>query len=179
MCWRTRYVHFVNEIYIISSLSGSENISILRSKNIEQSQIAYRQKKNELLSTKSSFFYGWGIGIRIIHSQCEWDIRIVLFAKNDILYRFLNAQTLAGSNPKPIHEKIKRQVFDLPSCFYGWGIGIRTPTNRVRVCRATVTLFPNGKRNYISTSSNCQEFLDKNFKYFLFFCFMFLISIHF
>ena len=29
-------------------------------------------------------------------------------------------------------------------CFYfGWGIGIRTPTNRVRVCRATVTQFPN------------------------------------
>ncbi len=25
---------------------------------------------------------------------------------------------------------------------YGWGIGIRTPTNRVRVCRATVTQFP-------------------------------------
>ena len=25
----------------------------------------------------------------------------------------------------------------------GWGIGIRTPTNRVRVCRATVTQFPN------------------------------------
>ena len=26
---------------------------------------------------------------------------------------------------------------------FGWGIGIRTPTNRVRVCRATVTPFPN------------------------------------
>ena len=26
--------------------------------------------------------------------------------------------------------------------FHGWGIGIRTPTNRVRVCRATVTQFP-------------------------------------
>ena len=25
----------------------------------------------------------------------------------------------------------------------GWGIGIRTPTNRVRVCRATVTPFLN------------------------------------
>ena len=30
---------------------------------------------------------------RIIDSQCEWGIRIVLFAKNDIPYRFLNAQT--------------------------------------------------------------------------------------
>ena len=27
--------------------------------------------------------------------------------------------------------------------YRGWGIGIRTPTNRVRVCRATVTQFPN------------------------------------
>ena len=26
---------------------------------------------------------------------------------------------------------------------FGWGIGIRTPTNRVRVCRAAVTQFPN------------------------------------
>ena len=32
-------------------------------------------------------------GSRIIDSQCEWGIRIVLLAKNDILYRFLNAQT--------------------------------------------------------------------------------------
>ncbi len=29
--------------------------------------------------------------------------------------------------------------------FFGWGIGIRTPTNRVRVCRATLTQFPNVK----------------------------------
>ncbi len=32
---------------------------------------------------------------------------------------------------------------DKSSFFRGWGIGIRTPTNRVRVCRATVTPFPN------------------------------------
>ena len=37
----------MNEIYIISSLSNSENISILQSKNIEQSKIAYRQKKSD------------------------------------------------------------------------------------------------------------------------------------
>ncbi len=29
---------------------------------------------------------------------------------------------------------------------FGWGIGIRTPTNRVRVCRATVTQFPNATK---------------------------------
>ena len=30
----------------------------------------------------------------------------------------------------------------------GWGIGIRTPTNRVRVCRATVTQFPKILQQY-------------------------------
>ena len=32
------------------------------------------------------------------------------------------------------------KVFGL--LFLGWGIGIRTPTGRVRVCSATVTQFP-------------------------------------
>ena len=36
---------------------------------------------------------------RIIDSQCEWGIRIVLFAKNDILYRFLNDQMSATATP--------------------------------------------------------------------------------
>ena len=40
--------------------------------------------------------------------------------------------------------------------FFGWGIGIRTPTNRVRVCRATVTQFPNILffAGYISPNGN-------------------------
>ena len=38
--------------------------------------------------------------------------------------------------------------------FFGWGIGIRTPTNRVRVCRAAVTQFPNAfNANYFITHS--------------------------
>lgn len=38
--------------------------------------------------------------------------------------------------------KIKTAGLQKPTVYYGWGIGIRTPTNRVRVCRATVTQFP-------------------------------------
>ena len=40
-------------------------------------------------------------------------------------------------------EKVKTTTFCRRLSFFGWGIGIRTPTNRVRVCRATVTQFPN------------------------------------
>ena len=46
---------------------------------------------------------------------------------------------------------------------YGWGIGIRTPTNRVRVCRATVTQFPNDSINYSTFPFICQLFSQKNF----------------
>ena len=56
----------------------------------------------------------------------------------------------------------------------GWGIGIRTPTNRVRVCRATVTQFPNIKlrtgflspasQYYTHSQSLCQPFF-KNFSH--------------
>ncbi len=38
--------------------------------------------------------------------------------------------------------KIKKQQTVKFAVHFGWGIGIRTPTNRVRVCRATVTQFP-------------------------------------
>ena len=58
--------------------------------------------------------------------------------------------------------------------FSGWGIGIRTPTNRVRVCRATVTQFPNIKlrtgflspasQYYTHSQSLCQPFF-KNFSH--------------
>ena len=40
------------------------------------------------------FSYGRGIRIRILDSQCEWGIRIVLFAKNSPLGCFFYAQTL-------------------------------------------------------------------------------------
>ena len=53
-------------------------------------------------------------------------------------------RTVIHSRPvriQPIHnKKTDRQK---PICFYGCGIGIRTPTNRVRVCRAAVTQFRN------------------------------------
>ncbi len=40
-----------------------------------------------------------------------------------------------------VKSKIDKSLSKLVD--FGWGIGIRTPTNRVRVCRATVTQFPN------------------------------------
>ena len=56
--------------------------------------------------------------------------------------------------------------------FSGWGIGIRTPTNRVRVCRATVTLFPNVTRiwatdiYYTQLNEKVNIFIDKFLKLF-------------
>lgn len=98
-------------------------------------------------------FYGWGIGIRIIDSQCEWEIRIVLLAKNNSPNCFLNAKTLTGSNPTTHQNKKIKPPQKRWFHFHGWGIGIRTPTNRVRVCRATVTLFPNEQKQlYINDS---------------------------
>ena len=42
---------------------------------------------------------------RIIDPQCEWGIRIVLLAKNNILYRFLNAQTYRFDSSFSMHNK--------------------------------------------------------------------------
>ena len=58
------------------------------------------------------------------------------------------------------------------SVFCNYGKGIRTPTNRVRVCCATITPFRNvlcslaNKYYYTYISKNCKHF----FKFFLFFC---------
>ena len=61
---------------------------------------AYTEHKIKREHTKGVLsFNGTPEGIRILNSQCEWDIRIVLFAKNSPLDCFLNAQTLTGSNP--------------------------------------------------------------------------------
>ena len=57
-----------------------------------------------------SLFIGTPEGIQIIDSQCEWGIRIVLFAKNDSPNRFLNAQTLSGSNPILLNIKLKESL---------------------------------------------------------------------
>ena len=59
------------------------------------------------------------------------------------------------------------------SVFCNYGKGIRTPTNRVRVCCATITPFRNvlcslaNKYYYTYISKNCKHF----FNFFLFFCF--------
>ena len=52
-------------------------------------------------------------------------------------------------NTSYIKRKIHPPIYG--GCIFGWGIGIRTPTGRVRVCSATITQFPNicGLRKYI------------------------------
>ena len=55
---------------------------------------------------------------------------------------------------------------------HGWGIGIRTPTNRVRVCRAAVTQFPNIRVGVLALNgcyysrliSICQDLFENYFK---------------
>ena len=60
------------------------------------------------------------------------------------------------------------------SVFCNYGKGIRTPTNRVRVCCATITPFRNvlcslaNKYYYTYISKNCKHF----FKFFLFFYYL-------
>ncbi len=79
-------------------------------------------------------FIGWGIGIRLAplrrlgRSRSQQSTGLLLCAARP-------------SNPK--QQNKKAITADTVMTFIGWGIGIRTPTNRVRVCRATVTLFPN------------------------------------
>ena len=46
-------------------------------------------------------------------------------------------------------EKTSLVLVDKRGFFYGCGIGIRTQTNRVRVCRATVTQFRNASERMI------------------------------
>ena len=62
----------------------------------------------------------------------------MLFAKNDSPNRFLNAQTLSGSNPAYTEHKIKREHTKGVLSFNGTPEGIRTPDLLVR----SQTLYP-------------------------------------
>ncbi len=66
-------------------------------------------KKEKDITFAMSF--GRGRRIRMLKSQCEWGICIELLAKNDILCRFLNAQTLGTrfwSGPKGVLNGFKK-----------------------------------------------------------------------
>ena len=98
------------------------------------------------------FFVGWGIGIlphtavcyRLANARCPRALQP--FTER---LQFAIRQTALVRIPNKIQEKQKRnQSLWIDSFSFGWGIGIRTPTNRVRVCRATVTLFLNDKNYY-------------------------------
>ena len=75
-----------------------------------------------------TLFCGTPEGIRIIDSQCEWGIRIVLFAKNSPQDCFLNAQTLTGSNPLILEHKIKREHTEVYSLLMARRKGFEPPT---------------------------------------------------
>ena len=58
------------------------------------------------------------------------------------------------SNPFQSNRKQKTPSGGWCLFFFGCRIGIRTPTNRVRVCRATVTQFGNVPRTHYSIASS-------------------------
>ena len=117
-----------------------------------------KSHKAQKAPTCWSMPFGWGIGIFIAS--------LALVATRQTLHRrvcSLNANPLRCSNPSNKHHHKKRKA---PTCWsmpFGWGIGIRTPTNRVRVCRATVTLFPIAKSIIYVSTANVNTF-------FRFFC---------
>ncbi len=72
----------------------------------------------------------------IIAKVCN--LQLMIYTLRVMIYAF-------GDDIPLLSQWIKKRPAEA-SRFIGWGIGIRTPTNRVRVCRATVTLFPNVTR---------------------------------
>ena len=82
--------------------------------------------------------------------------------------------TIVGFIPSVRTDLVeKRPSRNRLGLFSGWGIGIRTPTNRVRVCRAAVTQFPsiilNFKLSEEQTNRVCRsgKILHKAFRYML------------
>ena len=72
MRYRSLWACLLHSVYRLFTIENKENSSLDRSRNC---------------------YFGRDDRSRIIDSQCEWGIRIVLFAKNNPLDCFLNAQT--------------------------------------------------------------------------------------
>ena len=70
--------------------------------------------------------------------------------------------------PILILHKQKSSISNEILLFSGWGIGIRTPTNRVRVCRATVTLFPIAKSIIYILRENVNTFFKNIFHFYFY-----------
>ena len=128
-------------------------------------------------SRKRSFqdFFGCGIGIlRVLYSFIRRSATLPLCARSPVALQtcprhVCSAQPPCPSNPFRTKQKNHRVVV---FCF-GCGIGIRTPTNRVRVCRAAVTQF----RSIFCALSRAQVILSSiilNVKCFLIFFRLFL-----
>ena len=95
------------------------------------------------------------------HCESEYSLRLMrysLFARYARKKRM--RYTLMRDDMPLLSQWIKKSDKMKLVGFFGWGIGIRTPTNRVRVCRAAVTQFPNVLDGlYFSTVYGvCQEF---------------------
>ncbi len=72
---------------------------------------------------------------------------------------------LGAAVREPIPQPERKKAPHFAVLRSGWGIGIRTPTNRVRVCRAAVTQFPNFVLNglYFSITVHVCQGVFKNF----------------
>ena len=105
-------------------------------------------------------FSGWGIGIL---SPRLRSLRLGKLSTGEFVRRW--RIPFAVRIPILIYITKKKHLCEM-LLFSGWGIGIRTPTNRVRVCRATVTLFPIAKSIIYILKRKVNTFF-KNILYFL------------
>ena len=64
---------------------------------------------------------------------------------NERFHLRMNSHSHPSSTPRQSNNSAEKSGKEKPT-YTGWGTWIRTKTNRVRVCCATVTPFPNGFR---------------------------------
>ena len=90
-------------------------------------------------------FFGCGIGIlRVLYSFIRRSATLTLCARSPAALQTCPRHVCSASPPCPSNPFITKQKNHRVVVFcFGCGIGIRTPTNRVRVCRAAVTQFRN------------------------------------
>ena len=89
--------------------------------------------------------FGCGIGIlRVLYSFIRRSATLTLCARSPVALQTCPRHVCSASPPCPSNPFITKQKNHRVVVFcFGCGIGIRTPTNRVRVCRAAVTQFRN------------------------------------
>ena len=87
----------------------------------------------------------------LLRQQCMESVR----HRSDVIPCIFFCKDIPASGPGAseieIKEKARRRITG--TCFSGSGIGIRTPTNRVRVCRATFTQFRFSNKEIIANGT--------------------------